>query len=134
MASTLNTIQTQTNLNALSKMTLFKKAHGAVPSPFDCYMVTRGLKTLHIRLPALMENSIKVAEFLESHPKVQSVNHPALKSHPQHKLALKQSSGHSSLLSFTIKEPGSSLKFVENLKIFSNAASFGGCESLAELP
>jgi cystathionine gamma-lyase len=85
-------------------------------------------------MPAFMENSMKVATFLENHPKVKSVNHPGLSSHPQHKLALKQSSGHSSLLSFTIIDTGSSMKFLGSLQIFCNAASFGGCESLAELP
>jgi cystathionine gamma-lyase len=117
------------------KLTFFQNAFGTVPSPFDCYMVDRGLKTLHIRMPAFMKNSLEVARFLESHPKIQSVNHPALKSHPQHALAKRQSRGHSSLMSFTIKEGcGSAIKFIGQLEIIQNAGSFGGPESLAELP
>jgi cystathionine gamma-lyase len=108
---------------------------GAIPSPFDCYLVTRGLKTLPLRLRAFMENSVKVAEFLLNHPKIDAVFHPALPSHRGHVLAKQQSSGHSGLMSFRIKEgSGSALEFMKKLKLIQNAGSFGGCESLAELP
>jgi len=80
----------------------------------------------------MMENSLKIAKFLEGHPKVERVNHPGLSSHKNHKLSLRQSSGHSGLMSFAVK--GNVSSFVDELKIISNAASFGGCESLVELP
>jgi len=116
------------------KLCYFQNVYGAVPSPFDCFLVLRGLKTLHLRLPALMDNSTKVAKFLESHPRIAKVSHPALASHPDHQLAMRQSSGHSSVLSFTIKDEFCALKFQEHIKLIQNAASFGGCESLAEIP
>lgn len=82
-----------------------------------------------------MRSSTKVAEYLLKHPKVESVNHPALPSHPDHALAKKQSSGHSGLMSFILKKhQGSSVEFLKNLKLIQSAGSFGGCESAAELP
>lgn len=112
-------------------------AIGAIPGPFDCYLVTRGLKTLPIRMKAVMETSFKVAQFLSEHPKVEAVFHPGLKSHPGHEIAVKQSSGHSGLLSFRLKgddESQSAVTFLKSLKLIQNAGSFGGCETLAELP
>jgi cystathionine gamma-lyase len=82
-----------------------------------------------------MKNALRVAKFLEAHPKVEKVLHPGLPSHPQHALALKQSSGHSGLISFYMKEgSGNASQFLKNLKIFKLAESLGGYESLAELP
>jgi cystathionine gamma-lyase len=118
-----------------TRLTFLQNALGAVPSPFDCYLVNRSLKTLHVRMPMHMHNALKVAKFLESHPKVQKVLHPGLPSHPQHQLALKQSAGHSGLISFYMKEGvGSLSKFLTSLKIFTLAESLGGYESLAEIP
>lgn len=106
-----------------------------MPSPFDCFLVTRGLKTLPIRLREMMKNSTKVAQYLLNHPKIDGVFHPALPSHPTHHIAKQQSSGHSGLMSFRIKEgAGNSMEFLKKLKLFQNAGSFGGPESLAELP
>jgi len=108
---------------------------GAVPSPFDCYLMLRSLKTLHVRMPLHMKNAFKVAEYLESHPKVEKVLHPGLPSHPQHLLALKQSSGHSGLIAFYMKAgAGSPSKFLQNCKVFRLAESLGGYESLIEQP
>jgi cystathionine gamma-lyase len=117
------------------KLAFLQNALGAVPSPFDCYMLLRSLRTLHVRMPLHMENAFTVANFLSSHPKVEKVLHPGLPSHPQHNLALHQSSGHSGLIAFYIKEgQGSGAKFLQNLKVFSLAESLGGYESLAEQP
>ncbi|CAL8143574.1 unnamed protein product [Orchesella dallaii] len=117
------------------RLAFLQKSIGAVPSPFDCYLVLRSLRTLHVRMPLHMKNAFSVAKFLSSHPRVSKVLHPGLPSHPQHQLALKQSSGHSGLIGFYIK-PGSGCptKFLQNLKVFSLAESLGGYESLAELP
>ena len=80
-------------------------------------------------------NSLIIAEYLEKHPKVDRVIHPGLPSHPQHKLAQKQSHGHSGILSFYIKGGlEESTKFLKALEIFTLAESLGGYESLAELP
>jgi cystathionine gamma-lyase len=84
-------------------------------------------------MPLHMKNALKVARFLEAHPKVAKVLHPGLPSHPQHEIALKQTSGHSGLIAFYVKEGDSSV-FLQKLKVFSLAESLGGYESLAELP
>lgn len=129
------------NPHSITFVTLFIElaislAIGAVPSPFDCYLVLRSVRTLHVRMPLHMKNAFQVAKFLESHPRVDKVLHPGLSSHPQHALALKQCSGHSGLISFYIKAGigASAEKFLKNLKVFSLAESLGGYESLAEIP
>lgn len=108
---------------------------GIVPSPFDCALVNRSLKTLALRMRQHSSNSLAIAQFLESHPKVEKVIHPGLPSHPQHALYKKQTSGHSGMVSFYIKgNLESSEKLLRNFKIFILAESLGGYESLAELP
>jgi len=122
-----------TNNDDLYKRIAFlQNSLGAVPSPFDCYLVIRSLKTLHVRMPLHMHNALAVSKYLESHPKVEKVLHPGLPSHSQHALALKQASGHSGLISFYLK--GDPTKFLQNLKLFCLAESLGGYESLAEVP
>jgi cystathionine gamma-lyase len=115
-----------------NRIAFLQNSLGAVPSPFDCYLVIRSLKTLHVRMPLHMHNALVVSKYLESHPKVEKVLHPGLPSHSQHALALKQSSGHSGLISFYLK--GDPTKFLQNLKLFCLAESLGGYESLAEVP
>ncbi|RWS22095.1 cystathionine gamma-lyase-like protein [Leptotrombidium deliense] len=108
---------------------------GAVPSPFDCFLVNRGLKTLHVRMEQHMKNGLEVAHFLESHPAVKKVVHPGLKSHPQHELAMRQCSGFSGMVTFYIKGGLNEAKlFVKSLKVFTLAESLGGIESLVEIP
>ncbi|CAL1682197.1 unnamed protein product [Lasius platythorax] len=114
------------------KLRFLQNAMGIVPSPFDCSMVNRSLKTLELRMKQHMKNSLSVAKFLESHPCVEQVFHPYLPSHPQHTLAIKQTTGHSGMVSFYLK--GDSRKFLKALKVFTLAESLGGYESLAELP
>lgn len=109
-----------------------QNAMGIVPSPFDCAQVNRSLKTLELRMQQHQKNGLAVAKFLENHPLVDKVIHPLLPSHPQHDLALRQSSGHSGMISFYLK--GDSNKFLQALKLFTLAESLGGYESLAELP
>ncbi|KYM93826.1 PREDICTED: putative cystathionine gamma-lyase 2 [Cyphomyrmex costatus] len=105
---------------------------GIVPSPFDCALVNRSLKTLELRMQKHMKNGLAVAKFLDSHPNVEKVIHPLLSSHPQHQLAIKQQTGHSGMVSFYLK--GNSKRFLQALKVFVLAKSLGGYESLAELP
>lgn len=118
------------------KLKYYQNATGIVPSPFDCYMVNRSLKTLSLRMERHFKNSVAVARWLEAHPKVEKVLHPALPSHPQHKLALAQTFGHSGIMSFYIKNADleKSSIFLKALKVFILAESLGGYESLAELP
>lgn len=117
------------------RLLFLQNALGIVPSPFDCYLVNRSLKTLAIRMKEHMKNGLAVARFLESHPNVEKVLHPGLPSHPQHELSKKQCYGYSGMLSMYIKGGlDESKKFLSSLKIFTLAESLGGYESLAELP
>lgn len=110
-------------------------ACGIMSSPFDCYLVNRGLKTLHVRMKEHMKNGLVVAKFLEQHPRVEKVLHPGLPSHPQHKVAVRQSSGFSGMLSFYIKGGiEEATKFLQAVKVFCLAESLGGFESLADHP
>ena len=108
---------------------------GAIPSPFDCFLVNRGLKTLAVRMEQHMKNGLSVAKFLESHPMVRKVIHPGLRSHPQHELAVRQCSGFSGMVSMYIEGDGETANvFLKNLKIFILAESLGSVESLIEIP
>lgn len=117
------------------RLKFLQNAAGIVPSPFDCYLVNRSLKTLALRMERHKSNSLAVAKFLEAHPKVERVLHPGLPSHPQHELAKKQTYGHSGIMSFYIKGGlDESSAFLKALQVFTLAESLGGYESLAELP
>jgi cystathionine gamma-lyase len=118
-----------------SKIRFLQNAIGAVPSPFDCYLVNRGLKTLAVRMQAHMKNALQVAHFLEASPRVIRVVHPGLKSHPQYELGLRQMKGYSGMVTFFIKGGvQEASKFLSSLKLFTLAESLGGFESLAEHP
>lgn len=108
---------------------------GAVPSPFDCFLVLRGAKTLHLRMQRHSSNAQAVAEFLERNPAVSKVNYPGLKSHPQHSLAGRQMKLFGGMLSFEIKGGlGRAKWFLSRLRVFALAESLGGVESLADHP
>ncbi|KAK7100507.1 hypothetical protein V1264_023450 [Littorina saxatilis] len=117
------------------RLRYLQNAIGAVPSPFDCYLVNRGLKTLALRMKQHMISGMAVARFLEKSPKVVKVVHPGLESHPQHELAKQQMRGFSGMLTFYIKGGKQEAStFLKTLKIFTLAESLGGYESLCELP
>ena len=110
-----------------------QKIGGAVPSPFDCWLVHRGMQTLPCRLRTHCANAERVAEFLESQPAVARVHYPGLKSHPQHALAVRQMSAFGGMLSFEIKGDRSAAMALPNrTRIFTRATSLGGVESLIE--
>jgi len=126
---------TTNNEDIHTRLRFLQNALGIVPSPFDCYLVNRSLKTLHIRMREHMKNSLEAARYLEKHPLVEKVMHPGLPSHPQHELAKRQCYGHSGVFSIYIKGGlNESSEFLKALKVFSLAESLGGYESLAELP
>jgi len=112
-----------------------QNAIGAIMSPFDSYMVMRGIKTLAIRMERHNKNAVEIARYLQEHPKVKRIYYPGLESHPQHELAMRQMSGFGGMISFEIdgglKE---ARRFLEGLTIFSLAESLGGVESLIEHP
>ena len=113
----------------------YQKSVGAVPGPFDSWLVLRGIKTLAVRMNKHEENAQKIAEFLSTHPKIKKVNYPGLKSHPQHELAKKQMTGFGGMISFEVNG-GKDLvkKILESTKIFALAESLGGVESLIGHP
>ena len=110
---------------------------GAVPSPFDCWLVMRSLPTLPVRMQAHCANAMKVATFLQSHPKVSVVHYPGLESNPFHALAGKQMSGYGGMLSFELAgtkaaSKDAAMAVAANVEIFTRATSLGGVESLIE--
>ncbi|KAJ3090092.1 hypothetical protein HK100_007551 [Physocladia obscura] len=124
------------NDKIFEKLAFLQNSIGGVPSPFDCFLANRGLKTLHIRMRQHQENALFVALALEKHPLVDKVIYPGLPSHPQYALALRQSRGFSGMVSFRIKNANleKSNKFLSSLRLFTLAESLGCVESLAELP
>jgi len=110
---------------------LVQKAAGGVMSPFECFLVLRGIKTLPLRVERHEENGRAVAEFLLQHPKVSKLAYPGLKSHPQYELACQQQKGFGSMMSFELQDREQAARFLAALKIFTNAESLGGVESLA---
>ena len=117
------------------KIKFNQNALGAIPSPFDCYLVLRGLKTLSLRMEKHQSNAFAIAEYLENHPKVERVYYPGLKSHPQYELNLKQAKGFGGMVSFEIKGgEKEAVQFLECLELFTLAESLGGVESLIEHP
>ncbi len=110
-------------------------AMGAILSPFDSFLVLRGIKTLSVRMREHEQNALRLAAYLEEHPKVKKVHYPGLKSHPQHPLASRQATGYGGMLSFELKGGvGETERFLESLKVFALAESLGGVESLIEHP
>jgi cystathionine gamma-synthase len=111
-----------------------QKYGGAVPSPHDCWLLCRSLATFTARMDVHSKNAMQLAQYLESHPKIEKVLHPGLPSHPQHKVAKKQmKNGYSGMLSILVKGKREDvLKLASNLKLFTHATSLGGVESLIE--
>jgi cystathionine beta-lyase len=111
-------------------------ATGATLGPMDSFLVLRGIKTLHLRVQRHCENGEKVVEFLENHPKINTVYYPGLPNHPHHEIAKKQMKGFGGMVSFTFKsgKKDDAILFLEKLKVFTLAESLGGVESLANHP
>ena len=106
---------------------------GAVPSPFDCWLVMRSLPTLPYRMQAHCANALKVANFLQAHPKVSAVHYPGLESNPFHQLAKKQMSDFGGMLSFETRAgKDAAMTLAAHVQVFTRATSLGGVESLIE--
>lgn len=106
---------------------------GAVPSPFDCFLLLRSIKTLAYRIKGHCENAKKLAEYLDQHPKVEAVYYPGLTSHKQHEIAKKQMKDFGGMMSILVKGDGDNARKVLNtVKVFAQATSLGGVESLIE--
>jgi cystathionine gamma-lyase len=112
-----------------------QNAMGTCASPFDCFLVLRGIRTLPLRMERHNESALTIARWLEAHPKVSKVHHPGLSSHPDYDLARRQFAGFGGTFSFRVKGGNPLLtKFLETLKLFTLAESLGGVESLIEHP
>ncbi|AXY76457.1 cystathionine gamma-synthase [Paraflavitalea soli] len=113
-----------------------QKSCGAVPGPMDCFLVLRGIKTLHVRMQRHCENGEKVAGFLRQHPKVGKVYWCGFEDHPGYAVAKKQMRGFGGMMSFTLKDDSveTAMKVLSSTKIFSLAESLGGVESLINHP
>ena len=108
---------------------------GGVSGPFDSFLVLRGIKTLALRMQRHEHNALKIAQFLEKHPRVERVIYPGLASHPQHAIAKKQMKGFGGMVTFFLKgNLENARRFLENLHVFSLAESLGGVESLVDHP
>ena len=113
-----------------------QNSSGAIAGPMDCFLVLRGIKTLHLRMQRHCENGARIADFLQSHPKVENVYWPGLKTHVNHHIAKSQMNDFGGMLSFTLRgnKLEDALNIVKQVKIFALAESLGGVESLIGHP
>ncbi len=118
------------------KLYFIQKSCGAVPGPQDCFLVLRGLKTLHLRMDRHCENGEKIARFLRAHPKVGKVYWCGFEDHPSYALAKKQMRGFGGMMSFILKDDSmeATMKLLSSTKLFALAESLGGVESLINHP
>jgi cystathionine gamma-synthase len=117
----------------LDRIATVQSSGGAVPSPFDCWLILRGVRTLPVRVRAQTANASALAEFLEKHPCVEAVHYPGLASHSAHAVAARQMAGFGGMLSVQAgKNRQESLAIASRLRVFTQATSLGGTESLVE--
>lgn len=108
---------------------------GPVLNPFDAWLVTRGVRTLPLRMPRHNENGLALAEWLAQHPAIERVYYPGLPSHPDHDVARRQMRGFGAMASIELRGGETAARrFVSQLRVFSMATSLGGVESLAQFP
>lgn len=113
------------------RVKFYQNAAGGTPSPFDAWLTLRGVKTLAVRMRQHCENALKVAKFLEQHPRVRHVYYPGLPTHPDHRLAQRQMRGFGGMVSFDFDGTRDDVDaFVRSLRVFALAESLGGIESL----
>lgn len=117
------------------QLRFIQKSLGAVPSPFDCWLILLGVKTLALRMERHCSNGMKIATFLENHPKVKRVMYPGLKSHPQHAIAKTQMKGFSGMVTCELKGTiQSGIKLMNNVKLCALAESLGAVETMVTHP
>jgi cystathionine gamma-lyase len=118
-----------------ARLRFLHNAVGGIAGPFDSFLALRGLKTLALRMERHCTNALKIARWLEAHPKVARVLYPGLESHPQHALAKRQMSGFGGIVTATLKgDLAVARRFLERTRLFTLAESLGGVESLIEHP
>lgn len=117
------------------RLRFLQNSMGAIPGPWDSWLVMRGIKTLHVRMAQHGKSAMTIAKWLEKHPKIERVVYPGLDSHPQHQIAKSQMSGFGGMITFFVKGGLPVARtMLENVKIFALAESLGGVESLIEHP
>ncbi len=117
------------------RLAFLQNAVGSIPSPFDCFLANRGLKTLALRMERHCANALEVARWLERHPKIERVIYPGLSSHPQHALARRQMRAGGGMVTVVLKGgEAEARRFLERCEVFTLAESLGGVESLIEHP
>lgn len=116
------------------KIYFIQRSAGAGLAPMDCFLVSRGLKTLAVRMERHNKNGMEVAKHLARHPKVQRVIYPGLSSHPQHEIARRQQRGFGAMISFDLGSAEAAKKFLNQVRLCSLAESLGGVETLISLP
>lgn len=116
------------------KIYFIQRSAGAGLAPMDCFLVSRGIKTLAVRMLQHNANGIAIAAFLESHPKVKQVHYPGLASHPQHDVARRQQRGPGAMISFDLGSADAASRLLNAVKLCSLAESLGGVETLISLP
>jgi len=117
----------------LEALRLYQAQAGAVPSPFDCWLIRRSLMTLYHRVRAQVATAAKLAAWLDGHPRVERVFYPGLASHPGHELAARQMSGYGAMISFTVHgDADEAMAIAARTRIFTRATSLGSVESLIE--
>jgi len=117
-----------------AQLAFLQKSLGAVPGPFDAWLVLRGVKTLAVRMDRHCANATAVASFLERHPRVSRVLYPGLPSHPGHAVAARQMRNFGGMVSFLLEDEQEAVELVARTKIWKLAESLGGVESLIEHP
>ncbi len=118
------------------QLRFLQNACGATPGPMDCFLVLRGIKTLHVRMKRACRNAARIAEFLKAHPAVNRVNYPGFKTHPGHELAAAQMKDFGAMVSFDLKKDSTeeAKAVLRKFRMFSLAESLGGVESLVGHP
>jgi cystathionine gamma-synthase len=121
------------NDELFQKIQMIQRIGGAVPSPFDCWLVLRGVQTMPCRVKNQTDSAGKIAEFLNQHPQIEKVYYPGLASHPGHEIAARQMNDFGAMMSFQVRgDKEAALALTGKLKIISRATSLGGVESLIE--
>ncbi|WBL41686.1 cystathionine gamma-synthase [Algoriphagus halophytocola] len=118
------------------KLVFIQNASGATPGPQDCFLVLRGIKTLHLRMERHSQNGKTIAAYLKNHPKVEKVYWPGFEDHPNHAIAKKQMRDYGGMISFTLvgNQESDAVKVMGNFRLFALAESLGGVESLCGHP
>ena len=117
----------------VQRIRLIQNVAGAVPSPFDCWLTLRGIRTLHVRMPVHSANAGRVARFLQDHPRVAAVHYPGLPGHPGHDIAARQMTDFGGMLSFqVVGGQNAAMRVAARVRLFVRATSLGGTQSLIE--